>query len=63
MARGIPNIDEVNRAVEEAIEPADLFFLPIPMPVYKKLSDAAARKNMNVAQLIARGLTLAIEED
>lgn len=63
MATGIPNIDEVNRAIDEAPEPGDLFFLPIPMPVYKALSDAAAKKNMNVAQLIARALTIAIEED
>lgn len=63
MARGIPNIDEVNDALDGAPDPSDLFILPIPMPVYKALSDAAAKKNMTVVQLIARGLTLAIEEE
>jgi len=63
MALGIPNIDEVNRAIDESPEPGDLFFLPVPMPVYKALSDAAAKKNMNVAQLLARGIALAVEED
>jgi hypothetical protein len=60
MAVGIPDIDEVNQAIDGAPEPADLFFLPIPMPVYKALSDAAARRNLTVAQLIAEGLGHAI---
>ena len=56
------SIDEVNKAVDEAIEPGDLFLLPLPMPLYRALSDAAAKKNMTVAQLLARALTIAIQE-
>jgi hypothetical protein len=59
----ISNIDEVNRQVEEAHEPGDLFLIPLPMPVYKGLSDAAAKKNMTVAQLLARAITIAITEE
>ena len=60
----VPNIDQVEAEAESAPEPGeDWIMLPIPNPVYKALSDAAARKNMTVAQLLARAITLAIEED
>lgn len=60
----IPNIDELERARDEAPEPfTDVVMVPIPMPTWKALSDAAAKKNMTAAQLISRAFTIAITED
>lgn len=60
----VASIDEVEAEIEAAPEPGmDMIMLPMPVPVYKALSDAAARKNMTVAQLLARSLAIAIEEE
>jgi predicted HicB family RNase H-like nuclease len=40
----------------------DVLMLPIPMPTYKALSDAAARRGMSVAALISLGFKRALEE-
>jgi hypothetical protein len=50
---------------EAAVQPrpgVDVVMLTVPMPTYRALSDAAARKNLTVAQLLTRAFTLAIEE-
>lgn len=58
------DIDTLEAEAEVAPEPGeDWIMIPIPMPAYKALSDAAARKNMTVAQLFARAIALALEED
>lgn len=59
----IPDIDEIEAEAQQAPEPGeDWIMIPIPNQVYKALSDAAARKNMTVAQLLARAIGIAIEE-
>ena len=58
------DIDTLEAEAEQAPEPGqDWIPLVLPTPVYKALSDAAARKNMTVAQLFARAIAIAIEED
>lgn len=58
------DIDNLEAEAEAAPEPGeDWIMIPFPTPVYKALSDAAARKNMTVAQLFARAIALALEED
>jgi len=58
------HIDEIEAEADAAPEPGeDWIMLPFPSPVYKALSDAAAKKNMTVAQLLARAITLVIEEE
>lgn len=60
----VADIDKIEAEARDAPEPgSDFIFLAIPNPVYKALSDAAAKKNLTVAKLLARGITLAIEED
>lgn len=60
----VADIDEVEAEAEAALEPGmDMIMIPMPVPVYKALSDAAARKNMTVAQLLAKAIGQAIEED
>lgn len=60
----VSHIDEIEAEAEAAPEPGeDWIMLPVPNPVYKALSDAAASKNMTVAQLLARAISIAIEED
>lgn len=60
----VAEIDEVEAEAEAAPEPGiDMIMLPIPVPVYKALSDAAAKKNLTVAQLLAKAIGQAIEED
>lgn len=59
-----PDIDILEAEANQAPRPGeDMIILPLPIPVYKALSDAAAKKNMTVAKLLARAITLAIEED
>lgn len=58
------DIDNLEAEAEAAPEPGeDWIMIPFPIPTYKALSDAAARKNMTVAQLFARAIALALEED
>lgn len=58
------DIDTLEAEWAQAPKPGeDLIILPLPTPVYKALSDAAAKKNLTVAKLLARAITLAIEED
>jgi predicted DNA-binding ribbon-helix-helix protein len=60
----VPDIDTIEAEAEAAPEPGvDVIPLPLPVPVYKALSDAAARKNMTVAQLLAKAIALAIKEN
>lgn len=60
----VADIDTLEAEAEQAPEPGeDWIMLPVPNPVYKALSDAAATKGMTVAQLLARAITIAIEED
>ena len=60
----IAEVDEVEAEAAAAPEQGeDWIMFPIPTPVYKALSDAAARKNLTTAQLLAKALTIAIEED
>lgn len=40
----------------------DVLFLPLPMPLYKALSEAASKKGIRVSDLIARGFQKALEE-
>jgi len=59
----LADIDKMEQAAEQAPEPGeDVIFFPLPIPVYKALSDAAAKKNETVVQLLARAIALAIEE-
>jgi len=59
----ISAIDELEKEAEQAPEVGeDWIMLPIAAPTYKALSDAAAKKNMTVAQLFARSIAIAIEE-
>jgi len=58
------DIDQIEAEAEQAPEPgADWIMIPLPMEAYKALSDAAARKNMTVAQLFAKAIAIAIRED
>jgi len=60
----VADIDNLEAEAEAAPEPGeDWIMIPCPTPTYKALSDAAARKNMTVAQLFARSIAIAIEED
>ena len=65
MARPIVEaIDEVEEETRQAPVPGDdWIMIPMAAPTYKALSDAAAKKNMTVAQLFARAITIAIEEE
>ena len=59
----LSDIDKLEQEVEQAPEPGEeIILFPIPIPVHKALSDAAAKKNMTVVQLLARAIALAIEE-
>jgi len=58
------DIDEIEAEAEMAPEPGmDMIIIPFPVPTYKALSDAAAKKGMTVAQLFARAIAIAIQED
>lgn len=58
------DIDRVEAEAEAAPEPGeDWIMLPLPMEAYKAISDAAAKKNMTVAQLFARAIAIAVEEE
>lgn len=60
----VADIDKIEAEAETAPEVGtDVVPLLIPVPTYKAISDAAARKNMTVAQLLSRAFTIAIEED
>jgi hypothetical protein len=60
----IADIEGVEEDAEAAPEPGqDMVMLPIPMPTYKAMSDAAAKKNMTMAQLVARAFSIALQED
>jgi hypothetical protein len=60
----LSHVDEIEAEAEAAPEPGeDWIMLPVPNEVYRALSDAAARKNMTVAQLLAKAIGRAIEED
>lgn len=39
----------------------DVILLPIPIPLYTALSNAAAKKGMSVADLLALSITKALE--
>lgn len=59
----IPAIDEVERSFAAAPEPMeDVIMVGIPMPLYRALSDAAAKKNLSFAQMLARSFDLALGE-
>lgn len=58
------DIDAIEAELDRAPEPGiDVIFLPLPIPTYKAISDAAARKNMTAAQLLAKAITIAVKED
>lgn len=60
----LPHIDEIEAEAEEAPEPGqDWIMIPVPNEVYRAISNAAARKNLTVAQLLAKAIGIAIEED
>jgi len=60
----VADIDQIEAEAEAAPEPGiDMIMIPMPVPVYRAISDAAAKKNMTVAQLLAKAIELAIEED
>lgn len=60
----VADIDRIEAEAKAAPEPGqDWIMLPVPAEVYRALSDAAARKNMTVAQLLATAIGRAIEED
>jgi hypothetical protein len=59
----VSDIGGIEREAEERPqEVIEMVPFQIPMPTYKALSDAAARKGMTVAQLLGKALTWAIEE-
>jgi hypothetical protein len=59
----IPAIEEAEREAAALPSPMeDVFLLGIPMPTYKAMSDAATKRNMTFAQLLSRGLHLALTE-
>lgn len=58
-ARAIPDEDE-----EFQPRPfEDIFLLPIPMPTYKALSNAAAKRGLTVAQLISKAFDVALRKE
>jgi hypothetical protein len=60
----VADIDQIEAEAAAAPEPGqDWIMLPVPTEVYRALSDAAARKNLTVAQLLAKAIGRAIEED
>lgn len=60
--RSIANIDELEAAEAKRPEPfTDIVMLGIPMPTYKALSDAAARRNMTVAELMSLAFNTVLE--
>ena len=60
----LADIEQVEHDLDNAPEPGeDIIFLPLPIPVHKALSDAAAKKNMTVVQLLAQAIALALKED
>lgn len=58
----IGHIDQVEAEQDNNQPFADVLMLPIPMPTYRALSDAAAKRGMSVASLIALGFKKALEE-
>lgn len=60
----IEDIDRVEAEQEAALEPgSEMIMLPIPMETYRALSDAAAKKNMTVAEVISKAFSLAVQGD
>ena len=59
----VPAIEEFERQQASDPEPmVDIFMMGIPMPLYKKLSDVAARQNLTFAQFVAKAFNTALEE-
>lgn len=59
----ISDIEEHERRQAAEPEPmTDIYMVGVPMPMYKALSDAAAKRNMTFAQLLSHALTSALEE-
>jgi len=59
----VPDIDTIEAEVREAPEPGeDMIMMAIPTPVYKAISDAAAKKNMTVVQVLANAIADIIKE-
>lgn len=59
----IPDIDDVEAEARAAPEPGeDMVIVPLPIPVYKAISDAAAKKNMTVVQVLAQAIADIIKE-
>ena len=59
----IEGIDDLEEAAEAAPEPiGDVIPLMIPVPTYKALSDAAAKKNMTVAEVLSRAISAILRE-
>jgi hypothetical protein len=57
----VPDIDQEEKIREP--EPfTDVYLLAVPMPTYKALSDAAAKRNMTVAKLITLAFNKVLED-
>jgi hypothetical protein len=57
----IGQIDQYEQEQDSSKPFEDVILLPIPMPLYKALSDAASKRGYSVADLIALGFTRALE--
>jgi hypothetical protein len=57
----IGEIDRIEEAESRSRPFEDVIMLPIPMPLYAALSNAASKRGVRVADLIALGLTKALE--
>jgi hypothetical protein len=58
----VADIDRVEAEREAAPEPGiGMIMFAIPAPTYRALSDAAARQQLTVAQLVSKAFKIAIE--
>lgn len=55
MARPTPIPETQEEAPPKEYAPA--YFLMVPGPAYKEISDAAAKRNMTIAQLVSNALS------
>jgi hypothetical protein len=60
----VPDIDKVEAEQEARPEPGiGMVMIAIPEPTYRALSDAAAKQQLTVAQLLSKAFKKAIEGD
>lgn len=57
----IGEIDHVEEAESRSRPFEDVIMMPIPIPLYRALSEAASKRGIRVADLVALGFTKALE--